>query len=554
MSTHTFISKLVIVNIHCPSADAILVDYEQCLHNLEEVVNSHLHESTAIVIAGDFNAHLGTLAGPRGSGPPNHRGILLKQFIDRNNLFVSSHSRLSDGPPYTFHSGRNYSTVDYIITNRALCDFLFSSKGLVDHSLNISDHLPLSINLNIPTVKATLHTVYRINWDKALSTGEIYSFESAISSLFSPLLNTTCEDPAHLDQEVHYVCGEICKLADNLTKFSCKNQHRRNFFRDQQLKHLCKINKAAWRAWRDTGRPKSGELFKKKNAAKKEVRNKINELKARKDRLQAESMDKKFSERAKSRFCTPYEGKPCGSRLLLDGKLSTSKDDIIAAWASHFRYLSESRISESPSLQHIQSQTDYLHRCSMENEDFILDVPITVDGIEGVIKLLKRGKSSGPDGILSEHIIYGGLSLKLWLLKIFNNMVKFECMPECLNNATIVPIYKGKGKNPLSTNSYRGISLTSIIGKLFECILLHRMTPILEKNGIPNHTQSAYQAGLSCADPTEVVQEAVRSHIQHGSTVCISVFMISKRRLTQWNIVSFLTIFTNQESMESAGI
>ena len=90
------------------------------------------------------------------------------------------------------------------------------------------------------------------------------------------------------------MCGEICKLAENLPKFSSKDQHRRNFFRDQQLKHLCKINKAAWRAWRDTGRPKSGELFEKKKAAKKEVRNKINELKARKDRLQAESMDKKF--------------------------------------------------------------------------------------------------------------------------------------------------------------------------------------------------------------------------------------------------------------------
>ena len=59
----------------------------------------------------------------------------------------------------------------------------------------------------------------------------------------------------------------------------------------------------------------------------------------------------------------------------------------------------------------------------------------------------------------------------------------------------------------------------SVIGKIFERIVLQRMTPILEENGIPHHTQSAYQAGLSCADPTEVVQEAVRSHIQHCSTV-----------------------------------
>ena len=45
------------------------------------------------------------------------------------------------------------------------------------------------------------------------------------------------------------------------------------------------------------------------------------------------------------------------------------------------------------------------------------------------------------------------------------------------------------------------------------------MAPSLEENKIPHHTQFAYQAGLSCADPTEVVQEVLRSHIQHGFTV-----------------------------------
>ena len=106
----------------------------------------------------------------------------------------------------------------------------------------------------------------------------------------------------------------------------------------------------------------------------------------------------------------------------------------------------------------------------------------------------------------------------MWLRKIFNTIVEFESIPACLNNAIIVPVYKGKGKNPLSLST-GGISLTSIIRKIFEHIVLQRMIPILEENGITHHTQSAYQTGLSCADPTEVVQEAVRSHIQHGSTV-----------------------------------
>ena len=77
---------------------------------------------------------------------------------------------------------------------------------------------------------------------------------------------------------------------------------------------------------------------------------------------------------------------------------------------------------------------------------------------------LKWGKSSGPDGILPEHISYGDMSLKMWLRKIFNMILEHECIPPCFNNAIIVPIYKGKGKNPLSTNNYKEISLTSVIG------------------------------------------------------------------------------------------
>ena len=44
-----------------------------CMHDLE---------TCAIIIAGDFNAHLGTLAGPRGTGTPNSRGLLsLSKFL-----------------------------------------------------------------------------------------------------------------------------------------------------------------------------------------------------------------------------------------------------------------------------------------------------------------------------------------------------------------------------------------------------------------------------------------------------------------------------------------
>ena len=99
--------------------------------------------------------------------------------------------------------------------------------------------------------------------------------------------------------------------------------------------------------WRDSRRPKTGELCKKKKSIKREVRIKINELKSRMDCQQLELVDEKFREHVKTCFHTPRESKPIGSRLLLNGEISISQNKIITAWSSHFECLSKSRVSES---------------------------------------------------------------------------------------------------------------------------------------------------------------------------------------------------------------
>ena len=107
----------------------------------------------------------------------------------------------------------------------------------------------------------------------------------------------------------------------------------------------------------------------------------------------------------------------------------------------------------------------------------------------------------------------------LWLKKIFNEIIHLEKIPSSFKDTVIVPVYKGKGRDPLLTKNYRGISLSSVIGKLFERVLLLRMIPVLEEKGIPHHTQTAYQAGVSCSDATEVVQEVIKSYINSGATI-----------------------------------
>ena len=94
--------------------------------------------------------------------------------------------------------------------------------------------------------------------------------------------------------------------------------------------------------------------------------------------------------------------------------------------------------------------------------------------------------------------------------------IRFEKVPDSLKGGLIVPIYKGKGKDPLLTSSYRGITLSSSIVKLFEIIILQRLSPLLEDMCMPDILQTAYQSGLSCTDAIFATQETLLLHLKEG--------------------------------------
>ena len=67
------------------------------------------------------------------------------------------------------------------------------------------------------------------------------------------------------------------------------------------------------------------------------------------------------------------------------------------AWADHFSNLARSEASGNPDLVELKASMEALTPVSMENEEYILDVPFTVEEVEKPIKRLKRSKAPGPN-------------------------------------------------------------------------------------------------------------------------------------------------------------
>ena len=104
---------------------------------------------------------------------------------------------------------------------------------------------------------------------------------------------------------------------------------------------------------------------------------------------------------------------------------------------------------------------------------------------------------------------------------MFNTIVSLEEIPSSFKFGLITPIYKGKGKDPQICGSYRGITLSSVLAKTLEFVLLERIIPVLADENILQLTQTGFQKGVSCADAIFSCLETISKYIREGVLVLL---------------------------------
>jgi len=115
------------------------------------------------------------------------------------------------------------------------------------------------------------------------------------------------------------------------------------------------------------------------------------------------------------------------------------------------------------------------------SDDAYLNADITVDELSQSIKRLKRGKSPGIDGILADMIKDGGDLVQQCLLWLVNCMLASH-FPERLSAKLITAVYKSGEK--FDMGYYRGITVGSVVAKLFAMILEQRNASWAEEHAV----------------------------------------------------------------------
>ena len=93
------------------------------------------------------------------------------------------------------------------------------------------------------------------------------------------------------------------------------------------------------------------------------------------------------------------------------------------------------------------------------------------------------------------------------LTALFNAVLLSGHIPAPFRHGLNIPVPKGHNKDLSKPTNYRGITLLSVFGKVFEKVLLHRLTDQSQVNPL----QGSFKSGHSCLHLAFILQEAILS-------------------------------------------
>ncbi|VDI32901.1 Hypothetical predicted protein [Mytilus galloprovincialis] len=118
---------------------------------------------------------------------------------------------------------------------------------------------------------------------------------------------------------------------------------------------------------------------------------------------------------------------------------------------------------------------------------------ITMDELEGSIFRLKKETAPGPDGFFPELFINAGKEFLDKLLEIMNRSWEEGILPQNWKMANVKFLKKAHKLSYNNPSAYRPISLTSVVSKLMERIVLYRIEEYVETNNIIDNEQEGFR-------------------------------------------------------------
>lgn len=512
-----------IINLHCTLefvAAKIYLDSPIIIGSLylPPRLNINYHQISQIfglfpspfLVMGDFNAH-----SPHwGSNYYNQKGHVIEELICSLDLTLLNPN---DPTHYNFPH-RKWSTLDLVVSSPCLST---SFTVFTHKDLSGSDHIPLIVNSTKETSPQST-PINNWNYNKTNWTN----------------FRNNCVDQMNLEQDLD-INATVEKFTDSLV--NCARSFTTNPSNHRQRRRV---------PWWSQDCSKAIKNRRKALKTLKRSPNMENHIDFRRLRAKAKWTLKQSRKSSWMDFVSTITPATPSSVVWKKIKSLSSAthfhipttidsnnvmvygiDNILATFSDFFTSAS-SDSNLHPEFLRIKNNKncEILRFDSTNNEPY--NKLITIDELKYAITHMRSG-ATGPDDF---HILMAKNApenILTIMLDIFNKIWISGIFPEVWKTVFIIPLLK-PNKNPRILDNYRPISLSSVIGKIFEKILNRRLIWLLESRGLLADNQCGFRPSRSTIDATFCLSGAIHEAISQQQHILAVFFDCSKAFDLTW--------------------
>ena len=180
---------------------------------------------------------------------------------------------------------------------------------------------------------------------------------------------------------------------------------------------------------------------------------------------------------------------------------------------------------------------------SERNDSDSFNKDISTEEILEAIRLLKNGKSASADLISNEMLKNATHIILQPLQKLFNLIFRTGSFPKIWNESFLVLLHK-KG-NKFDPGNYRGISISSNMGKLFNKIIYKRLLRFINNNNLISKNQIGFKEKSRTTDHIFTLKTIIDKYKKKNKKVFAAFIDLKKAFDTVWRLGLFYKLLNN---------
>ena len=460
-----------------------------------------------VTIAGDFNAKIGSPDALFSfNSSTNRNGEKLLDFVDEFQLSITNTKFMKPSRKLWTHESPkgDLSQIDYILVRKKWSNSIKDCQAFSTFATVGSDHRIVSATVRLSlrvSKRPKPKPIKNIDWQQVV-------FDKSLTSQYTIAVKNKFDSLATPEDSIESVYTNLISSVEEVALETLPKKPKRKQTPINSHHLVLEARKALLAAQREYSDNHIIPIKRKVRKAQQFLDRAYATAEAEFIQGQTKAIGKLHNEKkhaAAWKTINQLTGRKSKSSITIKGGSSPKR---LENWKSHFEKLL-GQPPPAPSGGSVLPFTPIVEQLNISTD------PFTIAELQAAVKSIKANKTPGLDNIPA--IIWKDQAFQPILLSLCNEVYLNHTPPSAWRTSGIIPLPK-KG-DLTSPSNYRGISLTSLAAKIYNKMILNRLTPFLDP--ILRKNQNGFRKGRSTIAQILSLRRIIEEMKNHNKEVTL---------------------------------